>query len=71
MNKGFDGKLDGSPDIRDDGDAGQVIEILRGASRAKRDPDVDLVILAARLRGAKDDVIRSALAALMSDEDPD
>ncbi len=71
MNTGFDGKLDGSLDIRDDGDAGQVIEILRGASRAKRDPDVELVILAARLRGAKDDVIRSALAALMSDEDPD
>lgn len=71
MNKSFDGKLDGSADIRDDGDAGQVIEILRGASRAKRDPDVELVTLAARLRAAKDDVIRSALAALMSDEDPD
>ncbi len=72
MNSGINAEPDGSGDTnRNDSDAAQVLEILRGASRAQQDPDLDLVIVAARLRGAKDDAIRAALAALVSNADQD
>ena len=54
-----------------DSDAARVAEILRGASRAKRDPDLDLMTTIAGLRDADDATIRSALVTLVSDASPD
>jgi hypothetical protein len=48
-----------------------VLELLRGAARGDRDPDIELAIILARLDGATDDEIRSALASLVVDADLD
>ena len=65
-------KTNGSQDTSHfDDETAQVLQILRGAFRAKQDPDLDLAVILARLRGASDDRIQSALSALVSDADPD
>jgi hypothetical protein len=63
--------IDTEPENRGDADASGVINILEGARRAERDPDVDLSRLIIELHSAPDDAIQSALAFLVANADPD
>ncbi|HEX5759580.1 MAG TPA: hypothetical protein VF121_10330 [Thermoanaerobaculia bacterium] len=51
--------------------AARVFEILRGAHRSERDPDIELATMIDGLQGARDSAIRSALIDLVSDADSD
>lgn len=60
--------LDGLPGDVDDE---RVIEMLRGAQRGPRDPDVSLSTLIANLRVADEKAILLALAGLVRDANSD
>lgn len=54
-----------------DSDAKRVIDVLNGARRNSRDPDVELAQVLAELRSVPDELIRAALASLVAHADPD
>lgn len=74
MNSEIDGSRDRASNtnhVVSDPDTARVIEILHGAYRGPRDPDIDLAMIIADLRGVSDDAIRSALAALVKNANQD
>lgn len=54
-----------------DTDVDHVIEILQGATRGDRNPDVALTIILAGLHAATADALQSALAVLLKHADLD
>lgn len=58
-------------DVAPESDDLQITELLNGASRTLQDPDVDLTNVLIRLRGASDGQVRSELAKLVANADPD